>query len=81
MAQISNIIKGWKAYLKKETTPLAIARAEICKGCEYAVIGSFEKFMPDDSLKIVQGLKCDKCKCPLSAKLRSQDEKCPLGKW
>jgi hypothetical protein len=81
MAQISNIIDGWDSYLKGETSPIAIERAKVCIKCVHAIKGFFEKFMPDETLKRVQGLKCGKCNCPLSAKLRSQDEKCPLNKW
>lgn len=81
MAQISKITKAWFSYFKSETNPIAFKRMATCKGCEFAVVGTYEKFMPDESLKEIQGLKCDKCKCPLSTKLRSKNEKCPLGKW
>jgi hypothetical protein len=78
---IFNIIEGWKKYLQGEVTELEKKRAEICKACPHAVVGSYEKLMPDFELKEIQGLKCDVCKCPLSTKLRANDEKCPLGKW
>lgn len=76
-----NIIEGWKKYLQGETSGLEKKRAEICRVCPHAVVGTYEKLMPDFQLKEIQGLKCTKCICPLSTKLRAKDEKCPLGKW
>ena len=32
-------------------------------------------------LKNTEFYKCNKCNCPLSAKLRATNEKCPLNKW
>lgn len=81
MGQISNIINGWKSYLKNENNSLAIERSKICEKCPEAMIGTYENFMPDETLKNVKGLKCNQCGCPLSAKLRSTKEKCPIGKW
>lgn len=81
MAQIYNILQGWKKYLNEEAGQLEKTRADICKDCEHATVGTYEKLMKDFKLKEIQGLKCDKCKCPLSTKLRSENEKCPLGKW
>lgn len=81
MGQISNIIDGWDDYINNKTSTITKARAQVCKKCTYAVKGFFEMFMPDETLKEVQGLKCGKCHCPLSTKLRSQNEKCPLNKW
>ena len=81
MGQISNIINGWKHYLKGSATDLEKERSKHCKDCSNAVIGTYEQLMPDFSLKEIQGLKCNVCKCPLSTKLRSKKEKCPLGKW
>ena len=81
MAQISNILEGWGRYLKGSASELEKKRAEICKACPKAVIGSYEQLLPDFELKTVQGLKCDICKCPLSTKLRSKNETCPLNKW
>lgn len=81
MGQAFNIIKGWSAYLFGNNPDYVIERALICKDCPSAVVGSYEKFMPDDTLQEVQGLKCGECKCPLSTKLRSKNENCPLGKW
>lgn len=81
MEQIFSILNGWKNYLKSEISDLEKKRASICKKCPSAIIGTYEKFMPDETLTEIQGLKCAKCKCPLSTKLRSINEKCPLKKW
>lgn len=81
MAQISDIVDAWEDYLLGKTSEETKARAAICHKCPHAVKGFFEKFMPDETLKEVQGLKCAKCNCPLSTKLRGENEKCPLYKW
>ena len=81
MGKIKNIADGWKKYFSGAVTEEEKRRAEICRGCDKAVLGTFEKFMPDASLKEVQGLKCGVCNCPLSTKIRSKNEKCPLNKW
>lgn len=75
------IVKGWYNYLKGETNDTTIKRSKICKMCDFAIIGTYEQLLPDFQIKEVQGLKCDKCKCPLSTKLRNANEKCPLNKW
>lgn len=81
MGKINNIFEGWSRYLGGEITELEKQRAKICQACPEAVKGSYEKLMPDYSLKEVQGYKCGVCDCPLSTKLRAKDETCPLGKW
>lgn len=81
MEQLSKIAKGWSKYLKGTTTPLERERAEVCKGCIHAVVGTYEQLMPDYSLSEIQGLKCDVCNCPLSTKIRCETSDCPLKKW
>lgn len=81
MGQMFNIYQGWKKYLKGSVTELERSRAKLCKECPEAVVGTYEKLMPDYELKEVKGLKCNQCGCPLSTKLRSKEESCPLGKW
>ncbi len=85
MGLISKIIDGWKNYTfqNKEVEKLAHDRASKCANCPHAVYGTYEKLMPDYSLKKVQGMKCSLCGCPLSTKLRStaKDNKCDLNKW
>ena len=81
MAQINNIIEGWGVYVKGDTPDFALARKEICKQCPFAVMGTYEKWMPEKELKEIQGLKCQKCQCPLSTKLRTKNETCPINNW
>jgi len=81
MGQISNIIEGWGNYFKGSLSDLEKERAKVCEECPEAIVGSYEKLLPDFRLKEIQGLKCGKCTCPLSTKLRSRNESCPLGKW
>jgi len=81
MVPISNIIEGWNLYIKGKTPEFAIKRKEICKKCPFAKMGTYEKWMPEKELKEIKGLMCSKCECPLSTKLRSENEKCPLNNW
>jgi hypothetical protein len=83
MAKLKDILNGWGAYLINDATSTEIAkqRAEVCSNCNKPVKGSFEVFMPDYSIKEIQGLKCSICDCPLSTATRSKNYKCPLGKW
>ena len=80
--QISNILDGWQNYLEKSevTESLAEHRAVNCLVCPYFKKGKLLAFIKDD-LKEIEGCYCDLCKCPLSAKIRSKNETCPLGEW
>ena len=81
MAQFSNIIEGWKRYFDGDVNDTERKRAEICKECQHATVGTYEKLLKDFQLKEVQGLKCGHCNCPLSTKIRSPKDKCPINKW
>lgn len=81
MGQIYNIVEGWKRYFEGDATDEELKRAEICKDCKHATVGTYEKLMKDFELKEIEGLKCGKCECPLSTKIRSKNESCPIGKW
>jgi hypothetical protein len=80
--QISNILNGWQNFLAKSevTELLAEHRAVNCLVCPYLKKGKLLAFIKDD-LKEIEGHYCDLCKCPLSAKIRSENETCPLGEW
>ena len=71
------IVKAWLNVFKGITTYEDKRRANICKGCKHAKYTSYIDFI-DDDLKDVKGFICNKCKCPLIAKIRSTD-KC--NKW
>jgi hypothetical protein len=78
----SKILNGWQNFLSKSevTEQLAKERAGKCKECEHARHGALTAFIKDE-LTEIQGSYCNLCKCPLSAKIRSEKEKCPIQKW
>lgn len=80
---VTDILSGWKNYIVDDplTDELAKQRAKICSGCDYAKEGVFTALLKDYRLKEIEGKYCDKCKCPLSAAVRSKSKKCPLKKW
>lgn len=81
--KVKSIISGWKNYTFSlpEIEKLAESRAGICATCDSSVYGTYEKLLKDFRIKEVQGMKCEICGCPLSTKLRSKQEKCPINKW
>jgi hypothetical protein len=80
--QISNILNGWQNFIAKSevSEKLAKERAAECAKCTHAKEGKLLAFIKDD-LKEIESCYCDICKCPLSAKLRSELETCDLGLW
>lgn len=78
---IKAILTGWKNFIDKSEVveEKAKERAAICAACPYAKQGKLLTFVKD-TLKEVQGAYCEKCGCPLSAKIRSIDI-CPIDKW
>jgi len=80
--KIKDILQGWENFIdKKETTEtIAKERAKHCSKCINAKKGMLTVFIKDE-LKDIQGHYCDLCYCPLSAKLRSINEKCDLNLW
>jgi hypothetical protein len=82
MQDFKKILNGWQNFLtKSEVTELmAEERAKICFDCKDKKKTKLLAFIKDD-LKEIEGFKCKKCKCPLSAKIRSIKEKCPKNLW
>ena len=80
---IKDILNGWKNYLVDDPVSDAIAkpRAEECGQCPEAKHGKITAILKDYKMKEIQGKYCNQCGCPLSPKVRSKNEKCPLGKW
>jgi len=84
--KLSNILNGWHNFLSKSEVSerLASKRAMECIGCPHAKKEMLTAFIKDDLVEI-EGYACTKCHpilhCPLSAKLRSLNEKCPIDKW
>lgn len=83
MSKIDNIIEGWKNHFSgdKLAYTTALSRSEQCATCEYAVPSGMVFQLVNDEIKTIEGFKCNLCNCPLSAKLRSLNEKCDIGKW
>jgi hypothetical protein len=79
---IKNILNGWQNYLEKSevSEKLAEQRAEKCVTCNEMKEGKLLNLIKDE-LKEVQGHYCKLCYCPLSAKIRSEKESCPINKW
>ena len=65
--KIRNILEGWYSHFTGEyDTQLYKERRTVCNGCEYS----------NEKLDI-----CRICLCPLKAKLKVEDEHCPLMRW
>ena len=79
----SNIVAGFAglAFPDEKTEALAKRRADICAGCPFAVKSGIYSAVVDNRTTQIQGMKCDKCGCNLSAKVRSVQDYCPIGKW
>jgi hypothetical protein len=79
----SNIIAGFTglAFPDEKTEALAKRRAEICASCPFAVETGIYSVVADKRTTQIQGMKCGKCGCNLSAKVRSVKDYCPEGKW
>lgn len=81
---LNNIIAGWGnlMFSSPAVEQLALKRAKICADCPSAQFsGAYYITAPDSKTKQVRGLKCGECGCALSAKVRSVEDSCPLGKW
>ena len=79
---VQNIINGWSNYIfpNKEIEALAFKRAEICAGCPENKHGDILVRL-NDKIESIKGNYCALCTCPLSAKVRSENEKCDNEKW
>jgi uncharacterized protein CbrC (UPF0167 family) len=77
-----NILKGWFNYFfpTPKGEELVHARMVHCNACPQAQVRTYAKVI-DDEVVQVKGKVCALCLCPLSAKLRSPEEKCPIGHW
>lgn len=79
--KLKNIVNGWANYIVEDPVveQVAARRAKICSQCKHAV--KMKITINDIKITDVNGLKCNLCNCPLSAKTRSSDDHCPLSKW
>lgn len=84
LSKLKEIVEGWKNYTFENPIieELAGDRAKICGECPEPVEGTFKVFdEPNLKFKDIQGLLCNACGCPLSAKTRSPNSVCPKNKW
>lgn len=82
MQTFKAILSGWNNYLSKSEVSEAKAkyRAMWCIDCPSLKHGKLLAMIKDD-LKEIEGHYCDECKCPISAKIRSNFESCPKDLW
>lgn len=83
MAQMYNIFNGWYNLItdNKPAFKLAKTRALICFKCEHKKDNQFIEIFVNDKMTEIKGSICGICTCPLSAKLRSPNEKCDKKLW
>jgi hypothetical protein len=82
--KLDNIVSGWMNLMIDNAVveEVALKRANICATCPFAEMsGGLYTIVVDNKTKQIRGLKCTQCGCPLSAKVRSADDYCPVGKW
>ena len=84
---ISNILNGWQNFMDKSevTESIANQRGVKCAKCTHKQFSKTIKAFVKDDIIEVEGYVCMKCpsiiKCPLSAKIRSLNEKCEINEW
>jgi hypothetical protein len=82
--KLQNIVNGWYNLTIKNAVveKIAIERANICAKCPFAEMSNgIYTTVIDNKTTQIRGLKCTQCGCPLSAKVRSSKDYCPIGKW
>jgi hypothetical protein len=80
--RLNHIYNGWKNYVfeSPEIEQMAKYRAEKCAACPFMIEMRSMK-VRENNLLNRKSYKCKKCGCPLSAKLRSKYDHCPVGRW
>lgn len=91
MSNYTEIVDGWKNYIfpNKKIEYIAKARALICAECPLNVLGICSPLKKGRVVKDFtykgkvrkEGDEYQGCGCPLEAKTRSLESKCPLGKF
>lgn len=82
--KMQHIIDGWTNLIIEDPVAeeVALTRASICASCPFAQeVGGLSVIAVDNRTKQIRGMKCGKCGCPLSAKVRSLNDHCPIGQW
>lgn len=80
---LANIVSGFGnlAFPNEQAESMALKRAAICSVCPAAQKSGVYSIIKDERTKQIQGMKCVDCGCNLSAKVRSEKDFCPRGKW
>ena len=80
---LANIISGFAnlTFPNEAIEKLAHKRASICADCPAAEKVGMYSVVVDNRTKNIQGMRCSDCGCNLSAKVRSERDYCPRGKW
>ena len=80
---LANIVSGFTnlTFPNEATEQLAYKRAAICAACPAAEKVGVYSIIVDKRTKNIQGMRCKDCGCNLSAKVRSERDYCPRGKW
>lgn len=80
--KLKNIAQGWLNYMKNEKlTEKEQHRVYVCASCPHKRFSKSVELFVNDEFKEIEGYYCNICLCPLSTKIRSKDEKCPIWKW
>ena len=82
-SKLINIISGFAnlSFPNAQVEEMAMKRAAICSSCPAAEKTNIYSVVVDNRTKDIQGMKCSDCGCNLSAKVRSEHDNCPRGKW
>ena len=80
MINVRKIARAWVMLLKHEGDQLVRERINECRSCDKVIISDFV-IARAGRVEEAKGLVCSVCGCPLVAKLRLPDERCPHGKW
>lgn len=82
--KIQDIVNGFSYLVVKdsEIEVLAKKRAEICGKCPQARYNKkVNTIIVGETVHKIKGMYCNQCGCSISAKVRSENDYCPLRKW
>ena len=80
---LQNIVDGFANLIGNdpEVEKVAIERAKVCAACPFAEKFGLYSVVIDNRTKQIQGMKCSRCGCNLSGKVRTMHDICPENKW
>lgn len=84
MVNLVQIAQSWYEFSKgnQDTKELMEQRLKICDRCPFKEqLGPLGKKIVTSLNQTASTYYCDKCKCPLAAKVSHPSNKCPMGKW